>query len=136
MVKVHVFNLSSIFVFFFRAISSVSQHKLLFVEKPSIRFFCPLTNCLLLEPYLTSCCGQHLSEAAISMIDVGAACPMCKIHNWNTTLDKHFQRKVKALLVICHYKDEGCSWQGELAALDYHTQSCPFKDTRLLPRLQ
>ena len=61
---------------------------------------------------------------------------MCKMHKWGTVFDKHFQRRVKALLVFCDYKDEGCSWQGELAALDYHIRSCPIKGTGLLPRFR
>ena len=131
--KMCALNLSFIFIHFvFRAVSSVDQ---LFVEKPSNRFFCPLTNSLLLEPHLTSCCGQHLSKEAINMIEKqkdGSACPLCTIDEWNTMLDKYFQRKVKGLLVFCHYKDEGCNWQGEWSALHYHTQSCQMKGIRQL----
>lgn len=98
-------------------------------------FFCPLTKCLLLEPHLTSCCGWHLSQEAIDKIEAqkdGSACPLCTIDEWNTMLDKYFQRKVKELLVFCYYKDEGCNWQGELSTLDYHSQSCQMKGTRQL----
>ena len=108
--------------------SSISSQKedYKFVEEPSRDFFCPVTMGLLLQPQLTSCCGKHLSqEVANRMLRENSKCPLCKAHCWSATWDKNFQRNVKSLLVFCCNKESGCSWTGELSALDYHIQSCP-----------
>ena len=101
----------------------------LFVEQPSDDFFCPVTTGLLLQPHLTSCCGNHLSQEAATRIQrERGACPLCKAPHLSTMLDKHFQHEVKKLPVFCYRKDRGCGWQGELAALDCHVQSCPMEN--------
>ncbi|CAI8005534.1 hypothetical protein GBAR_LOCUS4297 [Geodia barretti] len=90
---------------------------------------CPVTTGLLLQPHLTSCCGQHLSEEAVSRIQgEGGACPLCNKEDWSTMFSKHFQRQVNSLRVFCRHKDRGCGWQGELASLDRHVTSCSMKD--------
>ena len=124
----------------FRTTSLISQYKSRtdypFVEQPSGDFCCPYTKGLLLEPYLTSCCGQHLSQEAVARIKKERGkCPLCKMIQWSTMLDKHYQREVNSLLVFCHYKDRGCTWQGELSAFEYHVSSCPMKDTPLMKEL-
>ena len=43
----------------------VGEETFLFVEQPPADFFCPVTTDLLLQPHLTSCCGNYLSEEAI-----------------------------------------------------------------------
>ena len=101
-----------------------------FVEEPSDDFFCPVTLVLLLQPHLTSCCGNHLSEESVTRIQrEGGSCPLCKSLDWSTMLDRHFQRQVKLLRVFCQYKDRGCLWQGELTAFHHHVQNCPMKDS-------
>ena len=101
----------------------------LFVEQPSDDFFCPVTLGLLLQPHLTSCCGNHLSqEAATRIRREGGACPLCNKQSWSTLLNKHFQRQVKSLRVFCRHEDRGCGWQGELAAFHHHVESCPMRD--------
>ena len=121
--------------YYFRARPFARQPKLLsvenylFVEQPSDDFFCPVTFGLLLHPYLTSCCGNHLSEEAASRIQrEEGACPLCKKKDWSTMLSKHFQRQVHSLCVFCRHKDRGCGWQGELAAFHPHVNSCPMRD--------
>ena len=101
-----------------------------FVKQPSIDFFCPVTLELLQEPHLTSCCGHHLSALAVTKWKVIEAkpCPFCKEPTWDTMLDKYFWRQLRALKVLCHHKKRGCVWEGELSALDSHTESCPMRD--------
>ena len=87
---------------------------------------------LLLQPHLTLCCGNHISEEAASRIQrEGGACPLCNAPQWSTVLSKHFQRQVNALRLFCYHKDRGCEWQGELSDMERHIQSCPRKDARL-----
>jgi hypothetical protein len=84
-----------------------------FVEQPSDDFFCPVTTGVLLQPHLTSCCGNHISEEAASRIQrEGGACPLCKKKDWSTMFSKHFQRQVNSLRVFCRHEDRGCGWQG------------------------
>ena len=102
-------------------------------------FFCPVTYGLLLQPHLTSCCGNHLSQEATTRIlqEEKGPCPLCKTphNNWSAVLNKHFQRQVNALRVFCHHEDRGCGWHGELSDLQNHTQVCPMKDALLMTDL-
>ena len=107
-----------------------------FVEQPSDDFFCPVTFGLLLQPHLTSCCGNHLSQEAVTRVQgEGGACPLCKASQWSTVLNKHFQRQVNSLCVFCRHEDKGCGWQGELAAFTHHVQSCPMTGGPLMTEL-
>ena len=118
--------------YYFRAARQpkpLSVEDYLFVEEPSDDFFCPVTTGVLLQPHLTSCCGNHISEEAAARIkgDEGA-CPLCKKKDWNTMFSKHFQRQVNSLRVFCCHEDRGCGWQGELAAFHRHVKSCSMRD--------
>ena len=91
-----------------------------FVEKPSEEFFCPVTLEVLREPYLTVCCGNHLSqEAADQLRGNQKPCPLCK-QPLQAVPDKFFKRKVKELKVRCPNNNAGCGWVGELGRLDQH----------------
>ena len=46
------------------AMASDLEREYDFVEEPSQTFFCPVSLAVLLEPYQTQCCGNHLSEEA------------------------------------------------------------------------
>ena len=108
----------------------------LFVEQPSDDFFCPVMTGLLLQPHLTSCCGNHLSQEAATRIKrEGGACPLCNKKNLKTVLDKYFQRQVNSLHVFCRHDNRGCGWQGELAAYYRHVESCPMRDMPLMTEL-
>ena len=92
-----------------------------FVEDPSQEFLCPVTYDLLLQPHLTSCCGQHLSEEAVKRIkNEENKCPQCQAPEWTTILSKHFLRQVTKLRVFC--RDPECDWQGTLSEQDRHMQ--------------
>ena len=90
-----------------------------FVEKPSEDFFCPVTSDLLREPYLTQCCGNHLSPVAVTTLQ-GQPCPFCREPNLNPVYDTPFESKVCELQVQCPNKNLGCEWVGELGDLDRH----------------
>ena len=104
-----------------------------FAEKPSADYYCPVTKGLLLQPHLTSCCGNHFSREVVTRIQrEKGACPLCKKPSWSAFLNRHFQRQVKSLRMFCRHVDRGCEWQGELAAFHRHLKSCPMKDDPLM----
>ena len=93
-----------------------------FVRKPFRDYFCPVTFELLTDPRQTnSCCGRHLSrEVAVKLEAEGKPCPLCKKMLLKTADDLFFQRKVMELRVRCSHRRQGCSWVGELRALESH----------------
>ena len=92
-----------------------------FVEQPCRDFFCPVTFDVLLEPYLTECCGHHLSETVYQQLQAqGKPCPVCKEEPLKAMRDKYHKRRVSSLKVRCPHKAEGCEWQGELGSLEQH----------------
>ena len=92
-----------------------------FVEQPSRDFFCPVTFDVLLEPYLTECCGHHLSETAYRQLQAqGKPCPVCKEEPLKAVKDKYHKRRVSSLKVRCPHKAKGCEWQGDLGSLEQH----------------
>ena len=98
-----------------------------FVEQPPEEFFCPVTFALLLEPYQTQCCANHLSQEAYQRLQ-GQPCPVCRKENLAPVKDNFHKRKVLSLKVRCPHKAEGCEWQGELRSLEQHVaQSCGLK---------
>lgn len=112
------------------------QEEFSYVEEPSENFFCPVTLDLLLQPYQTNCCGNHLSQEAATIIQgEGGACPICNEPQLNTILDKWFRRQVNALRVLCRHEDRGCGWQGELSGFERHVQSCPMKTAPLVSEI-
>ena len=90
-----------------------------FVEDPSEEFYCPVTFELLLEPHQTLCCGNHLSQEAVSRLK-GKPCPICNKPDFGTLPDKFFMRRVNELKLYCPNKNLGCVWVGELGRLDRH----------------
>ena len=108
--------------------TSHGQKDFNFVERPSQDFFCPVSFELLLEPQLTSCCGNHLSiEAATRLQREGKPCPMCNGEQWQCMLDKNHRRKVHQVRVHCWHKDNGCGWVGEINGLKPHADSCELR---------
>ena len=116
--------------------NSSTEQEYHFVGKPSEDFFCPVMYGLLLEPHLTTCCGNHLSRDAATRIEgEGRPCPLCKAPHLKTTLNKHFRRQVYELRVFCCHKSRGCGWEGELSDQKHHVQSCPKKNSPLLKKV-
>ena len=98
-----------------------------FVEQPLEEFFCPVSFAVLLEPYQTQCCGNHLSQEAYQRLQ-GQPCPVCREENLMAMKDNFHKRKALSLKVRCPHKAEGCEWQGELRSLEQHVaQSCGLK---------
>jgi len=94
----------------------------IFAKPPSEKYFCQVTGELLLNPHLTACCGNHISQQAVSRLQQdkqSCPCPFCR-KDLATLLDKSFQRKVLALKVRCQHFKEGCTWIGDLNNLRRH----------------
>ena len=102
-----------------------------FVHEVGQDFFCPITYELLLQPYLTECCGKHLSQEAANRIIIkqGAICPLCKSSKLNGILDKRFQRQVRELSMFCRHRNRGCEWAAELSSFEKHIESCPKRNS-------
>ena len=101
-----------------------------FVEQPPEEFFCPVTFAVLLEPYQTQCCGNHLSQEAYQRLQ-GQPCPVCREENLTAVRDKFHKRKALSLKVRCPHKAEGCEWEGELGSLEQHlntNRECRYVD--------
>ena len=99
--------------------ADVSCEEYNFVESPPQEYFCPVSFAVLLEPYQTRCCGNHLSQEAYQRLR-GQACPVCKEKNLTAMDDKFHKRRVMSLKVRCPHEAEGCEWEGELGSLEQH----------------
>ena len=98
-----------------------------FVERPSQDFYCPVTFEFLREPHQMLCCGNHLSQEAVTRLQ-GQPCPLCKEGNVKTVTDKYFKHKVNEFRVCCPNKSLGCEWVGDLGDLDRHLEeTCPLQ---------
>ena len=90
-----------------------------FVEQPPEEYFCPVSFAVLLEPYQTQCCGNHLAKESYERLQ-GQPCPVCREENLTAMKDKFHKRRVLSLKVRCPHKAEGCEWEGELGSLEQH----------------
>ena len=98
-----------------------------FVEQPPGECFCPVSFAVLLEPYQTRCCGNHLSQEAYQRLQ-GQPCPVCREENLTAVDDKFHKRKVLSLKVRCPHKAEGCEWEGELGSLEQHLNTTSIRE--------
>ena len=113
-------------------ISSPMPTEFPFVKEPPQDFYCPVTCDLLLQPHLTSCCRQNLSQGAVARLQrEKKTCPLCRESEWRTEFNEELQRKVGVLRVFCPNVDRGCQWQGYLHGFDGHVQTCSTRDAPL-----
>ena len=102
-----------------------------FVKEPPEELYCPVTYDVMLQPHLTSCCQQNLSQGAANRLQKDRkTCPLCRAKEWKAELNKELQEKVNVLQVFCRHVDRGCQWQGELRQFSSHVQSCPMEDAQ------
>ena len=112
--------------------TTISDMDFSFLDTPKDEYFCPVTFNLLLEPYQTKCCGNHLSEEAVDkLMKNDKPCPICKQTEWNVSLDKHFQRDVISLLVFCPNRVRGCGFMTSIAELHKHMKHCSHQDSEV-----
>ena len=101
-----------------------------FAESVGPELCCTLCTEVLKEPHLTSCCGQHYCSSCLKeWLDHNSenhSCPICRETEFTHILDKSVDRKVKTLKVYCEYRQDGCSWAGELSDLESHLPKCDW----------
>lgn len=101
---------------------------------------CPVRNKVMLDPYQTECCSNHISSSiAEKLMKEGKPCPLCHAPTpANTPKDSNkrpfvartdgfFQKKILNLEVCCPHSNEGCDWVGTLKAFQSHTLSCNMR---------
>ena len=104
-----------------------------FVEGAAEDWECPICTQTLLDPFLLSCCGNHLCEACFKKVQ-DKSCPLCKEPTFTALLDKGRQRQVLQAKVCCPNSESGCEWQGELRHLMQHLEGKPSgKSPHLVP---
>lgn len=94
-----------------------------FVEPPDEEYICPICLLVLCDPHQTDCCGNHFCQRCIrKQLDTSPSmvCPMCRVTNLTTHLDKFHLRKVHALKLRCPQQSNGCPWVGELGNVKRH----------------
>lgn len=98
-----------------------------FIEVPLPEYFCPITYELLLNPYLSSCCGKHFSQEVAKKSN--EKCPCCRHEKPTFTLNKAQQHLLLSLKMRCRYKDRGCTWTGEgFDFVNHLEEKCQFVD--------
>ena len=114
-----------------------------FVDSIPDTLSCPVCLLPFRDPHLVSCCGAKFCELCIGRVRkaAGQPCPLCK-QEFNTMLDRSFQRKVLQLKVRCSKKTDGCQWVGELRHVVPHEREecgwavveCSYQCGAHLPR--
>ena len=89
-----------------------------FLVGPPEDWECPVCKLTLLDPFLLSCCGNHLCESCVQRL-ANKLCPLCSTE-FTGLLDKGRQRAVWQAKVRCPNNARGCEWQGELRDLLRH----------------
>ena len=101
-----------------------------FVSPPPAVLQTECSICLLIlrEPHLISCCGHNFCRVCVERIqNYGKPCPLCNEDLFTTLRNKGLERALNELEVQCEHKGSGCSWSGELGALDNHLKGqCPL----------
>ena len=113
-----------------------------FVDSIPDTLSCPVCLLPFRDPHLVSCCGAKFCEPCIGRVKAaGQPCPLCK-QEFNSMLDRSFQRKVLELKVRCSKTNDGCQWVGELRHVVPHEREecgwavveCSYQCGAHLPR--
>ena len=93
-----------------------------FVKKLQERYTCTICHDLQQQPVLVSCCGQHFCKGCLEtwIGRQGKSCPHCREREITYMVNKLHNRDINELKVYCSNKQHGCSWTGELGALQDH----------------
>lgn len=107
-------------------------------SEPWSDYICPVKHKIMLEPYQTECCGNHLSSnLAERLMREKKPCPLCSAPSPSASgsmgsnkrifaarKDLFFQKKIFELQVYCPHSKNGCKWVGPLKDAQSHTLSC------------
>ena len=113
------------------------EQEIPFVDPPSQDYYCPVCYELLVHPYQTRCCGNHLCYECYCKVRgaVGSCCPVCRNAGIEAVDDKFFVRVVHGLRVRCYHQRAGCRWEGELRELANHVHVTKVYHASILIRL-
>ena len=100
-----------------------------FSSKLPDRIVCKICHCPSRDPYLSVCCGHVFCKTCIDQVKRSSsstdACPMCRDEEFPTVPNKQIDREVKSLIISCTNKEKGCTWKGEVRAVEVHIKTCP-----------
>jgi hypothetical protein len=92
---------------------------------------CPVLYHLMERPHITSCCGNNISEEAVTRWQkYGTSCPLCRKADWSSVLNEDLQRRMQTVRMSCPFVDKVCQWEGSLFEYRPHLQSC-YRNTEL-----
>ena len=81
------------------------------------------------DPQQTTCeCGKIYCTVCLNTLrTISGRCPTCR-QTLETFLDRASGRRVKALRVMCAYRDHACQWSGDLDSLEEHKFRCEYAE--------
>ena len=90
---------------------------------------CPICFLVARDAYQVNCCGQiFCHNCLMKHKQYSRWCPLCRENIGNRYFkDTKSNRNIKNLKVYCTFKDEGCSWNGELRQINDHSQNCCYR---------
>ena len=101
------------------------------------RIVCKICQCPNRDPYLSICCGHVFCKTCIDQVKRASlsnlsstACPMCHDEEFHIVPNEQIDHEAKSLMVSCTNKQKGCTWKGEIRAVETHTNSCPLEMVR------
>ena len=110
------------------AIMAAGGYEYDFSSKLPDRIVCKICHCPSRDPYLSVCCGHVFCKTCIDQVKRSSlstdACPMCRDEEFPTVPNKQIDREVKSLIVSCTNKEKGCTWKGEVRAVEVHVKTC------------
>ena len=111
-----------------------------FVDPPPTAFQteCLICQLVLREPYQTNCCGTSFCQTCIQQVqDNESSCPTCREEDFQVFPNKGLKRSLNQLHVYCKHSKDGCTWSGELQAVEEHINEeemqlvgCQFAEIR------
>lgn len=83
------------------------------------------------DPQQTTCeCGKIYCTVCLNTLrTISGRCPTCR-QTLETFLDRASGRRVKALKVMCTYRDHACQWAGDLDQLEEHKLRCEYAEVQ------
>lgn len=85
------------------------------------------------DPQQTTCdCGRIYCTVCLTTLrTISGRCPTCR-QTLETFLDRASGRRVKALKVMCSYRDHACQWTGDLDSLEDHKTRCEYAEIQCI----
>ena len=99
-----------------------------YVEEPPENLNCPICIMPCREPQIIDCCGAKFCRSCIERERfAGRPCPLCRVKEFKTLIDREHQRKILGLKVYCNHREQGCQWVGEVRHIDNHlAEDCQY----------